>query len=272
MKKIACLSLLLLALACQKAEHSIAAPVAADVTPKPAAPSTQRMIVRTADVRITVADTAKAVAAITQSVEAHGGYVSGSHLWREGDSLRAKLTMRVPSDKLTSTLASIRGFAKRVDDETVSSEEVTQEHVDLGAQLRNLQAAETELRELMTGIRKNAKKAAEVLEMHQQLTNIRGEIERTQGRMRYLAQVSSFSQIALDITPDAILTPVVESGWRPLVIARDASRSLVGVLQALATAAIWMVIYILPIAAMFALMALAAWKLVRRTRVGRGTL
>lgn len=80
----------------------------------------ERTIVRTADVKITVADTATAVGAITQTVEANGGYVSGSHLWREGELLRAKLTMHVPSDKLTSTLTAIRSVANRIDDERIA--------------------------------------------------------------------------------------------------------------------------------------------------------
>src|SRR5688500_11274289 len=127
-----------------------------------------RMIVRTADVRIVVTDTTKAVNAVTSSIESQGGYVSGSQIWREGELLRAKLTLRVPADKLTAALSAIRGVAKRVENETISSEDVSQEYVDLKSQLRNLEAAEIELRELMTAVRKNARKANEVLEIHNQ--------------------------------------------------------------------------------------------------------
>src|SRR6185295_17861969 len=81
-----------------------------------------RMIVRTANMSILVGDTAKSVAAVTKAVEALGGYVSGSNVWREGELLRARLTLRVPADKLTPALAAIRDVAKRVDTETVKSE------------------------------------------------------------------------------------------------------------------------------------------------------
>ena len=74
---------------------------------------------RTAEMRITVEDTAKSVEAITKSIEADGGYVSGANVWREGDQLRARLTLRVPSEKLTTTLASIRATAKRVENESI---------------------------------------------------------------------------------------------------------------------------------------------------------
>jgi hypothetical protein len=225
-----------------------------------------RMIVRTANVRIIVADTSKAVDAITNSVEALGGYVAGSRIWRDGELLRATLTLRVPSDKLTTTLTSVRGIAKRVDNETISSDDVSQEYVDLESQLRNLEATEIELRELMTTIRKNAQKAEEVLQMHQQIASIRSQIEQTKGRMRYLSQVAAMSTVSLEVVPDFVAQPVVKPGWQPVVIMKDASRALVGVLRAIVTALIWVVLYVLPIVGMLMLVASIAWKVYRRTR------
>jgi len=238
-------------------------PAAAEGTRAPAMP---RMIVRTADVKIIVADTSKTVAAVTKSVEGAGGYVSGSNIWREGELLRAKLTLRVPADKLTSTLASIRAQAKRVENETITSEDVSQEFVDLESQVRNLEATETELLELLKVARVNSKKATDVLEVHEQLTVIRGQIEQIRGRMRYLSQVTSMSSIALDVIPDAIAQPVVRKGWQPLVVVKDASRALVGLLQNVATAAIWFVIYVVPILGMLALAIAALVKIARRSR------
>ena len=273
MKKLVGPFVLILIFACAKREAAL--PIAADtVAPersqaaqaKSAAPAPTPMIVRTANVQIVVTDTSKAVDAVTKSVEATGGYVANSQIWREGELLRARLTLRVPSASLTNALSAIRGLAKRVENETITSEDVTQEYVDLESQLRNLEATEVELRELMTGIRKNARKASEVLEIYQQLTTIRGEIERIRGRMRYLGQVTSMSAIALEVIPDAIAQPVVQPGWQPLVIAKNASRALVHALQGIATAAIWILIYIAPIAALLALAALAMYKLYRRTR------
>lgn len=245
-------------------QEAVAGGVAAGVAA--ATPAMPRMIVRTADVRIVVSDTSKAVDAVTKSIEGAGGYVSGSNIWREGELLRAKLTLRVPADQLTSVLASIRAQAKRVENETISSEDVSREFVDLGAQVRNLEATEAELLELLKVARVNSKKATDVLEVHNQLTVIRGQIEQARGRMRYLSQVTAMSSIALDVIPDAIAQPVVQRGWEPLVVAKDASRALVGLLQNLGTAAIWFVIYVAPILGMLALAIAVLVKLARRSR------
>jgi hypothetical protein len=143
---------------------------------------------------------------------------------------------------------------------------VTQDYVDLGAQLRNLEATEIELRALLVTIRQNAKKAAEVLEVHQQLVIIRGEIERTKGRLQHLRQAASLATIALDITPDAIAQPLVNAGWQPLVIVKDAGRALVVAVQHIATAAIWLLIYVVPVVGIFAIVMTLAWKVYRRSR------
>jgi hypothetical protein len=132
--------------------------------------------------------------------------------------------------------------------------------------VRNLEATEAELRELLIVARKNSRKATDVLEVHEQLTIIRGQIEQAKGRMRYLSQVTDLSSISLEVMPDAITKPVVEAGWQPFVIARDAMRALVGALQSIATVAIWLVVYVLPIFGMLALLIVALWKMARRSR------
>ena len=224
------------------------------------------MIVRSAEMRVIVADTGKAVTEATKSAEAVGGYVAGSHIWRDGELLRARLTLRVPADKLTMTLAQIRTLAKRVENETISSNDVSAEFVDLGARVRNLEATEEELRQLLVVARQNSRKATEVLEVHQQLTLIRGEIEQAKGRMRYLSETAAMSSVQLEMTPDALAQPVVEPGWQPLVVAKNATRALIGLMQSLANAAIWIVIYVVPLCALLMLMAFVMWKAARRLR------
>lgn len=214
--------------------------------------------------RIVVADTAKAVNDVTAAVQALDGYVSGSEIWREGELLRARLTLRVPGNSLNPALAAIRKASRRVDNETMSSEDVTQAYVDLEARLRNLEATELELRELLRTVRQNARKAAEILEVHQQLTVIRGEIEQTRGRIQHLGHNVAMSHIGLEVMPDAITKPVVETAWQPAVIAKDATRALLSAARTLAAAGIWIVIYVIPVCGMLALAMVAIWSVTRR--------
>lgn len=120
------IALLLVAVGCQKAERrsqatseaarlAIVAPTAAGSAPEAAKSPFPRMIVRTANVTIVVGDTAAAVEAISRRAEAAGGYLANSRVWREGELLRASLTLRVPAEQLNPMLRAIRQAAKRVD-------------------------------------------------------------------------------------------------------------------------------------------------------------
>lgn len=224
----------------------------------------QRMIIRTANLSMIVDDTSGTIAKITAAADSVGGYVSDSRVWRDGEQLRGAITLRIPADRLSVALGVVRKLAVRINSESVGSQEVTQEYVDLQSQLRNLEAAEVELRQLMTTIRQNSKKAAEVLEMYQQLNSVRSQIEQIKGRMRYLSQMSAYAVLQIDLVPNALAKPVVEPGWQPLVIVKDASRALVEALQSAAVAAIWFGIYVLPIVTFLGLLLLLGWKFLGR--------
>jgi len=267
MRKFTPIVLILALIACKKTESRIPNPESRAATdsatttqPAKAEQPLPRMIIRNANLSMIVDDTASAIEKITAAAESAGGYVSDTKVWRDGEQLRGTVTARIPADRLTPSLAVIRKLAVRIQSETIGSQEVTQEYVDLDAQLRNLQAAETELRKLMTTIRQNSKKASEVLEMYQQLTTIQGQIEQTKGRMRYLSQMSAMAVVQADLVPNALAKPVVEPGWQPVVIMKDASRALVNALEAFAAVAIWIVIYLVPILVILGVIALVAYR------------
>jgi len=230
----------------------------------PQAPALPRMIVRTAEVSMIVGDTAATVEKLAQLAAANGGYLTDSKLWREGEVMRATLTVRVPAPKLDAALAAIRKVATRVESETVSGDDVSQEYVDLESQVRNLEAAEIEMRQLMATVRERTKKAEDILEVYTQLTQLRGEIETAKGRMRYLAQMSAMSTIKLTLTPNPVTKPVVEAGWQPVAVMKDASRALVKTAQGFANVAIWLIIYLGPLVLVFAGVIFIAWRIVRR--------
>src|SRR5262245_52157938 len=233
----------------------------------PAAPAMPRIVIRNAQLSLVAADAAKVSNELTALATQAGGYVSQSKQWRESEQLRATLTMRVPAPKLDTTLAAARKMATRVESENIDAEDVTQEYVDLDAQVRNLEAAENEMRQLMTDVRQRMKKAEDILEVYKHLTELRGQIEQAKGRMKYLSQMAAMATITVSLVPDAIAKPVVAPGWQPLVSVRNASRVLVRTLQALATALIWCVIYVLPVVLLFVL---GAWLIRAIVRAIRG--
>lgn len=230
----------------------------------------ERMIIRTADLSLVVTDAAAAQQAIVEMVNGMGGYVADSGAWREGEQLRARLTVRVPAERLDALLAAVKELAVRVQQENVKGQDVTEEFTDLSAQLTNLEATEKELRELLAEVRQRTQKAEDVLQVYRELTSIRGEIERTKGRMQYLSTMTDLATANIELIPDVLAKPVVEPGWRPLETLKGAGRALVNALKGLVNALIWLVVYILPllivIAIPIAAIVLAIRWLVRRAR------
>jgi len=153
--------------------------------------ATERMIVRTGDMSLVVADVMTAIERIINLAEGYEGYVVSSNSWREGDRLVGAIAIRVPAERFDDAIRALRELAVEVNSESTSSQDVTEEYIDLSARLHNLEASEKQLLELM----KQAGKVEEILEVQRELSKTRGEIEQTKGRMQYLEQTSSTSLI-----------------------------------------------------------------------------
>jgi hypothetical protein len=227
------------------------------------------MIIRNANMSLVVRDAADVLQKVTALVDAKGGYVADTRQWKEREQVRATATLRVPATQLMPILAAIRGLAIRVESESVTAQDVSQEYADLGAQLRNLQAAETELRELLKTVRERTQKASEIMEIYSEITKVRGQIDQIQGRVQYLSQMTSLSTITLELVPDVLAAPVVEPGWQPVATVKNASRSLLNSLKGVVDVLIWVVLYVLPLGLIFvafALLVRAAWRRIRKAR------
>lgn len=215
--------------------------VSADAT---GAEFVDRMIIYTGDLSLVVKDTEAAQEDVVALAEDAGGYVSNADSYAYGEGLRRiNLTLRVPADAFNDTMAALRGMALEVTQDSVGSDDVTQEYVDLESRLKALEAKAERLEELMD----EAEDTEAVLAVYEELSETHIRIEETKGRMQYLERRSSMATITVRLEPDELAQPVEIAGWRPQGIAKRAIEALVGTLQALATAAIWIVIYVAPV-------------------------
>lgn len=255
------------------AEPSAAAYEAAEAAVGlPAGAPIDRKIIGTAAIDLVVTDTAETADAVTAMVEAAGGYVADSNFYARsvGDkSMPAgSMTLRVPAAALDDTLAQLAALAVDVTAQSLTREDVTDQYTDLNAQLRNLEATENELRELLAEVRAKPDATPEdILAVHRHLTEIRGQIEQLQGRKNMLDNLIGLATIHLSLTPDAATLPIVEEGWRPGATVSAALRALVASLQNLGDLAIWLALYVLPVLALVLLpVVVVIWLAVRFLR------
>jgi hypothetical protein len=168
----------------------------------------------------------------------------------------------VDAAQFDQALGELRRLAVEVRNESVRGEDVTAEFVDLDAQLKNLEAAEAQLQQIL----KQATKTEDVLNVYRELTSIRGQIEQIKGRMKYLSQSAALATISVNLIPDALAQPVQTGGWQPAGVAKTAVEALIAALQGLVNIAIWIIIVVLPILLIIAIPFVILFALIRRSR------
>jgi hypothetical protein len=214
------------------------------------ASAVERMVIYNARLEIAVEHPEEVMKEVIQMAEDAGGFVVSSNLYQTytdaGSMPRASLTIRVPAGDLDSIMDAIKNMTpdpkEDVISENVSGQDVTAEFTDLTSRLRNLEAAEQALVELM----EEAKDPEDVLNIFDELTYYRGEIEMVKGRMQYLEESARLSSITIEIMPKESLQPISVVGWEPKGTVKRAVEALINTGQYLVDGAIWLGIYCLP--------------------------
>lgn len=152
-----------------------------------------RIIVRTVDMGIIVPDVPRAADEILATTRSHGGWQVSSDRSR---THRASLAVRVPAERLDDFVDLIRDMAERVEYETSSSQDVTDEYVDNEARLNGLRSTEERLLEFLD----RAVDVEDALEVQEALASVQVEMERIEGRLRFLSQTSAYSLVNLSLT------------------------------------------------------------------------
>lgn len=203
-----------------------------------------RMIIYNGYLSLEVADSAQAAGAIKAIANELGGYVTNANLQRSGSKLRGTITLRVPAESFDQAMAQVKELALTVKQDRTTTEDVTEQYTDLNARLKNLEATEEELRELLKTVRIQTGSAEDIMAVYRELTSVRGEIEQIKGKMQYLERLTALATITVELTPRQ---EVVHTGWNPGGTVEDALRALVRASQNLVDAAIWLVLFVLPI-------------------------
>lgn len=244
---------------------------ASDTIALPPAATQSRLIIRTADMTVIVADTEEAMKQIAAMAENNGGWVVSSNIFQgSGEYKSGSIAIRVPAEGFQSALDAIQSLAVRVDNLSTSGQDVTEEYVDLEARLGNLEATAERVRSFLD----EATRVEDALAVNQELSRLEGEIEVIKGRMQYLDQSAAYSTISVNLQPDVSAQPVdpSQTGWRLSETARNAFDALVQTMQSLVSLVVWFVIYILPILLVLAIpLVLLLWlaQRLRRRRAER---
>lgn len=209
-------------------------------------PLGERKIIRTANLDLFVKDTDTSAEEIRKIAVKYGGERGNENFYEytQGER-RGSLTVWVPSASFDMALREMKLLAIKVNTETVNTQDVSAQFVDLTARLKNLRATEAQYQELM----KRSATVTEVLKVTQELSTTRQQIEQIQGQLESLTGQIALSSITISLTPEASIASVSEvvSEWRPGAVWKTAVRDLQQELVLVANGFIVFIVVSLPL-------------------------
>ncbi len=187
------------------------------------------MIIRTGSASVEVDSLELAIAAVQRIATSLGGWVGNTSL-ASGDYevRRATIELKIPSARYDEALAGLKPIGK-VESVSSNAEDVGEEFVDLTARTANARRLEERL---ITLLATRTGKLEDVLNVERELARVREEIERYDGRIRYLRTRIATSTLSVTVHERA---PLVNPSPGENVIAeafRDAWRNFVHFLAA----------------------------------------
>lgn len=201
-----------------------------------------------------------------------GGFIVSSNMYKTTTSQglevpTGNITIRVPVEKLEKAVDEIKSLVEdpEIDilSEDVSGQDVTGEVTDLESRLRNLNAAEEQLLEIMG----NAVKTEDVITIFRELTTVREEIEVIEGQIKYYRESAALSAVSVYLQAKAALEPISIGGWQPGIEIQKALQALVNGGQFIVDALIWLVIFALPMLAAIFLPIFFVIRAIRKRRI-----
>src|SRR5438128_3270101 len=194
-----------------------------DLPPIRSADMTPAMIIRTGQASIEVDSLEPAVALVRKLARELGGYVANTALQTGRGQLRsATLEVKIPADRFDEGLAGLAPIGK-LESVNVSAEDVGEEFTDVTARIENARRLESRLIALLAP---RTGKWKDVLDVEQALARVREEIERYEGRLRYLHAHAALSTLAISVhepipvvghVGSSVMAEAFKQAWRNFV-------------------------------------------------------
>ena len=224
-------------------EEGVGAPVAdeaaggGDLESQPG--DTDRAVITTGYLYLTVEAPLEAAAEAVSIVEAAGGRIDGRQEYapREtsvlSDAGGAELVLRIPADRLSATLEKLKALGE-VEELQLSSSDVTREVQDIDARVTALRSSITRLLALQDA----AATVEDLIALETAISDRQAELESYEAQQRYYAEQVGLSTVTLVLgspeiapadEPDTFLSGFV-TGWEALVAFGSGLLVVVGVL------------------------------------------
>ncbi|MEO8200358.1 MAG: DUF4349 domain-containing protein [Gemmatimonadota bacterium] len=199
------------------------------------------MIIRTGQATIEVDSLELGIGQLQRLATTVGGFIANSSTQTgHGQQRLATLEIKVPASRYDEALGGLAGIGKLISSNT-TAEDVGEEFVDVTARVSNSRRLEERLVALLAT---RTGKLDDVLSVERELARVREEIERYEGRLRFLRSKIAVSTLTVTVAEPGpvvgqpgtnVMAEAFKQAWRNFVsvIARGIE-TLGGVLPVLA--------------------------------------
>lgn len=157
------------------------------------------MIARTASLAIVVKDFAASRASLDTILARHHGYSAQLAVSTPENAPRSfQASLRVPAPELSSAVGDLKTLG-RVENESQSGEDVTQQHTDLAARLKTSRETEARFEAIL---QQRTGNVAEVLQVEEGIARVRGDIERMETEQTILEHRVDFATVEIQLTEE----------------------------------------------------------------------
>lgn len=151
-------------------------------------------IIKEALLKFETNDLEETFSQIQTAIAANKGNVQNDSQEKDYNKIRRTITVRVPSENFDAFLQSISKGVSYFDQKEISSQNVTEEYIDLTSRLNTKRKLEARYLEIL----QKATKISEILEIEKQISAIREEIEAKEGQLKYLENRVSESTVTIE--------------------------------------------------------------------------
>lgn len=165
-----------------------------------------RRLIWNADLEFEVEHLDRSFQEIRRLCKRHEGFISDMEQTNESRSSSMVLNIRVANEQFHDLVASIKGQSKKLDAAVITSDDVTEEFVDIENRLETKRKARERYIEIL---RSKTGTIEEVIQAEEAIRRITEEIEAKEGRLRYLSDRIDFSTIDIRMYKKVTYNPPV---------------------------------------------------------------
>ena len=155
----------------------------------------ERKLIKTGFIEFETEDIKRTRETIENLVTKYQAYISQEDEQHFHSNIRQTISIRIPKENFDNLLNEITAGIKKLDNKNITVEDVTEEFVDSLARLK----VKKETEQTYLKILSQAKTVKDILEVQNQIQDLRSDIEAIEGRLRYLQKSVNYSTLNISM-------------------------------------------------------------------------